>query len=258
MLEINKIAFIGSGNVATHMAQAFFKAGIHIIGFYGRNQQSTQELALKYHAEWGAISDIKYTVLDLLIISVPDHAIEEVLKELTTCPILITHTSGSLSMEVLQIKGDRFGVCYPLQTFSKEKEVDFSKIPMMLEATREKDLEALKNLAKKISPKVYKINSSQRKKIHIAAVFAANFSNYLYHIAEDLLLKNDIPFEVIQPLIEETSAKIKSLSPYEAQTGPAHRNDQETIDAHIKDLEDIPEYQEIYKLLSQRIKESRK
>lgn len=258
MSEIKKIAFIGSGNVATHLAKAFTKAGLVIGGFYGRNQQTTQELASKYQCNWGPISEIMPNELDLIIISVPDHAITEVLKSLPPGPTRIAHTSGSISLEVLQTTGDRIAVFYPLQTFSKEKEVDFNQIPIMLEANLKDDLQRLENLALKISPKVFKINSQQRKKIHIAAVFAANFSNYLYHIADDLLVRNNIPFEVIQPLIKETAQKVQQLRPYEAQTGPAVRRDMDTIKAHLKDLEDFPEYQTIYRLLSEQIIQSRK
>lgn len=258
MSEIKKIAFIGSGNVSTHLAEAFANSGIELVGFYGRNQKTTQEMATHYHSKWGSISELKPSEVDLIIISVPDHAMEEVLQTLPTVTTLLAHTSGSLSMEILQNKGNQLAVFYPLQTFSKEKKVDFSNIPLMLEANGDYDLKLLENLAQKISSKVYRINSLQRKKIHIAAVFASNFSNYLYHIAEDLLKRNDIPFEVIQALIEETTDKIKKLSPYDAQTGPAMRKDMETIEAHLKDLEETPEYHEIYKLLSKHIIQSRK
>ena len=161
-------------------------------------------------------------------------------------------------MEVLNKLGKRIGVFYPLQTFSKDKEVDFSKIPMMVEANTNEDMENLEKLAQNLSTKVFRITSAQRKKIHIAAVFSSNFTNYLYHIAEDLLTKDNIPFEVIQPLIAETTEKIKHLKPYHAQTGPAVRNDVETITSHLQDLEAIPEYHEIYKLLSHHIIKSRK
>lgn len=258
MSEIKKIAFIGSGNVANHLSKALANADIKLVGFYGRNPKTTKELASKYQSKWGPVSKIIPLEVDLILISVPDHAMEEVLELIPSCTTLLAHTSGSLSMDVLQLTGERLAVFYPLQTFSKEKELDFSKIPLMLEANNENDLESLMELAQKISSKTFPISSLQRKKIHIAAVFAANFSNYLYHIAEDLLIKSDIPFEVIQPLIEETSEKIKMLRPLEAQTGPAMRNDRDTIDAHLKDLEELPAYHEIYKLLSEHIIQSRK
>lgn len=258
MPEIKKIAFIGSGNVASHLAKALVDKGLSITGIYGRNLATAQVLAELTGAKWGTISDINNTEQDLIIISVPDNAIEEVMNTLSDGHTLVIHTSGSLDIEVLNQLGNRIGVFYPLQTFSKEKEVDFTKIPMMVEANTKNDLEKLERLAKVLSPKVFRISSAQRKKIHIAAVFSSNFTNYLYHIAEDLLTKDNIPFEVIQPLIAETTEKIQHLKPYHAQTGPAVRNDLDTISSHLQELEAIPEYHEIYKLLSHHIIKSRK
>jgi len=257
MSEIKKVAFAGSGNVATHLSKVFFNAQIEIIGFYGRNLETTQSLAEKYNTQFGKLQDLQACAADLIVVSVPDHAIEEVLKLIPTCNTMVAHTSGSLSIDALKNVSNHPAVFYPLQTFSKDKSIDFTQIPIMLEATDENDLVKLEKLAHKISDKVFRINSSQRKKIHIAAVFSSNFTNYLFHIAEDLLSREEVPFEVIQPLIEETTQKIKQLSPFDAQTGPAVRRDMETIHAHLNDLKEIPEYQEIYKLLSHHIIKSR-
>lgn len=258
MTEIKKVAFVGSGNVTTHLSKVLYQSNIQIIGFYGRNQQTTQLLAQKYHTNYGKPEELKSCEADLIIISVPDNAIEQLLQLIPPCKTLIAHTSGSLSMNVLNKLSNRSAVFYPLQTFSKEKEIDFKNIPIMLEAKEEADLTALEHLAKKISDKVFKINSKQRKKIHIAAVFSSNFTNYMFHIAEDLLKREEVPFDVIQPLIEETTEKIKNLRPYDAQTGPAVRRDFDTIQEHLDDLKDLPEYHEIYKLISHHIIKSRK
>jgi predicted short-subunit dehydrogenase-like oxidoreductase (DUF2520 family) len=258
MTEIKKVAFVGSGNVTTHLSKVLYQSNIQIIGFYGRNLQTTQFLAQKYHTNYGKPEELKSCEADLIIISVPDNAIEEVLKLIPTSETLAAHTSGSLSIEALNNVSTRPAVFYPLQTFSKEKEIDFKNIPIMVEAKEEADLLQLEQLAQKISNKVFRINSKQRKKIHIAAVFSSNFTNYLFHIAEDLLKREEVPFDVIQPLIEETTEKIKKLRPYDAQTGPAVRRDLDTIQEHLDDLIDIPEYHEIYKLLSHHIIKSRK
>lgn len=258
MSEIKKIAFAGSGNVATHLAQAMHKAGLEIVGFYSRNSSSAQLLAERYQTSWGLLSELNVCHADLIIVSVPDHAIQEVLSLLPVCNSLLVHTSGSLEMKALKTKSQRIGVFYPLQTFSKEKPLKFSKIPIMVEAADSNDLNELRLLAQKISSKVFEIDSAKRLKIHIAAVFSSNFTNYLFHIAADLLEREEVPFEVIQPLIEETTEKIKHLHPSNAQTGPAVRNDQDTISLHLEDLESIPEYYEIYKLLSHHIIKSRK
>lgn len=257
MTEIKKVAFAGSGNVTTHLSKVFYEANIEIIGFYGRNLESTQSLATKYHTKFGKLQDLKACWADLIIVSVPDNAIEEVLKLIPTCDTIVAHTSGSLPIDALNNVSSHPAVFYPLQTFSKEKKVNFSQVPIMIEAKVSDDLDALEKLANKISEKVFRINSLQRKKIHIAAVFSSNFTNYLFHIAEDLLRREQVPFDVIQPLIDETTQKIKELRPYEAQTGPAVRRDLETINTHIDILKEIPEYQEIYKLLSHQIIKSR-
>jgi len=253
-----KVIFIGSGNVATHLSMAIANAGFQILGFYSRNKETALQLAKKHQALGGGIEDIKTDAADLIIISVPDQAIKNVLTIIPETNALIVHTSGSIAMNVLAGKFVRIGVFYPLQTFSKKKNLDYSTIPLLLEVQQDYDMALLENLAHSITKKVYKIDSAKRKKIHIAAVFSSNFTNYLYHIAADLLSKDDIPFEVIQPLIAETVDKLKELHPYDAQTGPAVRNDRETIENHLQDLKEIPEYYEIYKLMSHHIIKSRK
>lgn len=258
MPMIKNIVFIGSGNVASHLAQAISNAGLNNLGFYSRNKETASQLASKHQASWGGIHEILVHDADLIIISVPDHGIEEVISKIPLTKAMIVHTSGSIDMQILAKKHTRIGVFYPLQTFSKDKELDYSNIPIMIEAQQANDLKALEKLALSITKKVYKIDSAQRKKIHIAAIFSSNFTNYLFHIAADLLSKDDIPFEVIQPLIAETVDKLKELHPYDAQTGPAARSDRETIENHLQDLKDIPEYHEIYQLMSHHIIKSRK
>ena len=257
MSIIKNVVFVGSGNVATHLAQAVDQAGLNILGFYSRKSESASLLAKVYGANWGDLNEIK-SMADLIIISVPDHAIKSVIDHLPESQALIVHTSGSVNMDILRKTSNRIGVFYPLQTFSKKKKLSYSNMPIMIEASQIKDIVALENLANLITQKVYRINSAQRKKIHIAAVFSSNFTNYLFHIAADLLNKEDIPFDVIQPLIAETVEKLKELHPYHAQTGPAVRNDHQTMDSHLEDLKEIPEYHKIYKLMSHHIIKSRK
>jgi len=256
MHRIKKVVFIGSGNVATHLAQAAINAGLEILGIYSRKSETASVLAKKHHAKWGNLSEIDINIADIIIISVPDNAMNDVLMHIPQTNILTVHTSGSMDINILT--GARVGVFYPLQTFSKSKKLNYRNIPIMLEAKQEEDVLLLEQLAQSISDKVYQINSTQRKKIHIAAIFSSNFTNYLFHIAADLLSKEDIPFGVIQPLIEETVEKLKELHPYHAQTGPAVRNDQETISRHLQELIEIPEYHEIYKIMSEHIIKSRK
>jgi len=257
MTSIQKVILIGAGNVSTHIANALFETKIKVLAIYSKTKENAHALAIKSDTHWDDFSNIYTFDADLIIISVPDRALEDVLKQIPQNKALIVHTSGSINMTTLDMF-ERIGVFYPLQTFSKDKKILFSSIPIMIESNSKDDLVLLEEMARLLTKKVYHINSHQRKKIHIAAVFANNFSNSLFLIAADLLSKENIPFEVIQPLIAETADKLKELHPYDAQTGPALRNDQETIQEHLSNLNETPDYQELYKLLSQQITQSRK
>ena len=164
---------------------------------------------------------------------------------------MVVHTSGSVSISAIDNK-NRQGVFYPLQTFSKSKEVDFKSIPICIETKNKKDFQILEKVAKSISNIVYKINSEQRKALHIAAVFVCNFVNHLYQIGNDICIENDLPFDILKPLIQETANKIFTLSPNQAQTGPAKRKDTQTINTHMSFLSDENQ-KEIYKMLTKSI-----
>lgn len=224
------ILIVGKGNVATHLYTAFLKVS-HI--------EVTQISSRK-------LDQISST--DVTIIAVSDDAISEVSAKIKNS--FVVHTSGSASIYDLENKG-RKGVFYMLQTFSKDKKIDFTKVPFCLEAENEKDFKLLEDIAKSIGENIYSINSNQRKILHVAAVFANNFTNHMYKISNDICEENDVPFEILHPLIFETSEKIKSLSPKKAQTGPAKRNDKKTIKNHLNLLDS--KQQEIYKLLTKSI-----
>lgn len=244
-----RIVIIGSGNVAQHLISAFKKSqDIEIVQVFSRKKNLDDKLIPPERVT----NDI-YTIkeADLYIISVTDNAITEVSGNLSLRDKLVVHTSGTTSMDILNDK-NRKGVFYPLQTFTKGKEVDFKEIPICLEAQNEEDYILLQKVAKSISEKAIKISSEQRKAIHVSAVFVCNFVNHLYQIGNEICLQNNIPFEILHPLIEETADKIKSLSPIEAQTGPAKRNDTETINAHLNFLSNETQ-KEIYKLLTKSI-----
>lgn len=185
---------------------------------------------------------------DITILTVSDDAIAEVSSKMTND--LVVHTSGSFAMDDLK-NTTKKGVFYMLQTFSKDKKVDFSKVPFCLEAETEEDLQLLMKLADLLGKNIYRITSAQRKILHVAAVFVNNFTNHLYKIGDDICNNNNIPFEILHPLIEETSTKIKMLPPKEAQTGPAIRKDSNTIKNHLNLLNE--NQQEIYKLITKSI-----
>jgi predicted short-subunit dehydrogenase-like oxidoreductase (DUF2520 family) len=243
------IVILGSGNVATHLISAFQKSNEIIIKqIFARNPS----VSIPDFPQEKIIHTIdQLTDADLYIISVSDTAINEVANQFPFNDKLVVHTSGSMPIDILGNK-NRKGVFYPLQTFTKNKEVDFKEIPICLEAENENDSKLLANLASKISNKIYFINSEQRKAMHVAAVFVCNFVNHLYQLGNDICTENNIPFEILHPLIEETANKIKSISPIDAQTGPARRNDTVTINSHLNFLNDNNK-KEIYKILTKSI-----
>lgn len=245
-----KVIVIGSGNVAQHLIKVFLQTKeVSLVQAFARQPKSLLHLLPKekIRNDYNALQEA-----DVYIISVTDNSINEVSSQLPFKNKLVVHTSGTSSIDVLDAK-NRKGVFYPLQTFSKSKEVDFSSIPLCLEAKNEEDYKTLELLAKAISNKVYNISSEQRKSLHLAAVFVSNFVNHMYFIGSEICKENKVPFEVLQPLIQEVADKITTLSPKEAQTGPALRNDTKTIEKHIEFLKDS-NYQDIYKLLTQSIK----
>ena len=244
-----KVTVIGSGNVAQHLIKVFLQTKeVFLVQVFARQPKSLLHLLPKERItnDYNALQEA-----DVYIISVTDNAINEVSSQLPFKNKLVVHTSGTSSLEVLDSK-NRKGVFYSLQTFSKSKEVDFSSIPLCLEAENENDYKTLELLANAISNKVYNISSEQRKSLHVAAVFVSNFVNHMYVIGSEICETNNVPFEVLQPLIQEVANKITALSPKEAQTGPALRKDTKTIEKHIEFLKDS-NYQDIYKLLTQSI-----
>ena len=224
------VLLVGKGNVATHLYTAFLKAEkINV------KQISSRRLE-------------NITPADVTIIAVSDDVIAEVSSKIKNT--FVVHTSGSVALNDLKNNSNK-GVFYMLQTFSKEKEVDFSEVPFCLEATNEKEYLLLEKLAESIGKKIYPINSKQRKTLHVAAVFVNNFTNHLFKIGNDICEENNVPFEILQPLIKETALKIETLSPEKAQTGPAIRKDKETIKNHLNLLN--KEQQEIYTILTKSI-----
>jgi predicted short-subunit dehydrogenase-like oxidoreductase (DUF2520 family) len=243
------ISIIGSGNVAQHLITALKKAeGIELKQVMARQKNSLSHLldSNKIISDYNQLQPA-----DLIIIAVTDDAIAEVSTQLPFSNQLVVHTSGSVSINAIDSK-NRQGVFYPLQTFSKSKEVDFKIIPICLEAQNEKDFQTLETVAKSISNVIYKVDSEQRKALHIAAVFVANFVNHLYQIGNDICIENDLSFDILKPLIQETANKILKLSPNEAQTGPAKRKDTQVINTQLNFLKDDNQ-KEIYKLLTKSI-----
>jgi len=249
-----KIVLLGSGNVATHLAKALKAKGENVAQVYSPNLVHAKLLADGIAAE--AVSDLNAvkTDADLYIISVKDDAIGSIAEALKGVSGLVVHTSGTTDIKVLSDQVKDSGVFYPLQTFSKSKDVDFDRIPLCIEATDATQLEILHQLASKLSGQVYVLNGEKRKVLHLAAVFACNFPNHLYALANRVLQQNDLDFEIIRPLIAETADKVMTNLPENVQTGPAVRADETTINKHLSMLKDMPALQEIYQILSNSIK----
>lgn len=249
-----RITLIGSGNVAQHLIKAFTKSeGIEIGQVFSRKKESLVHL-IDSDKIVTNLSDFKEA--DLYVIAITDDAIAEVSAQLPFQNQLVVHTSGTSSIEFLNSK-NRKGVFYPLQTFSKNKTVDFSVIPICLEAENETDYRILETVAKSISNAVFSISSEQRKALHVSAVFVNNFTNHLYKIGQEICNEHHMSFEILKPLIQETADKIKTLNPIDAQTGPAKRNDYGTIEAHLNYLTNENQKQ-IYKILTQSIQHNGK
>lgn len=247
------IVLLGSGNVATQLGRAFKLANQTIVQVWSPTFENAAELADSLAAEALAnLDDLDHTA-DLYIISVKDDAIRDVAASLKIADKLMVHTSGTTGLDILEGTSTKIGVLYPLQTFTKARAVDFRSVPIAIEGNSDEVVETIRAIADRISEKVTVLSSEQRRALHIAAVFACNFTNHLFTIASDILKEQNLDFNLLRPLIAETAEKIRLNEPSSVQTGPAVRNDKLTIDAHLKMLEEKPALREIYQKLSQDI-----
>lgn len=251
---IENVVIIGAGNLATQLALALLENGIQVKQVYSRTTKSAKELARKLNCDYTNDLSKLSTEADLYVIAVKDSAIQKVLENLSLDQnSLIVHTAGSVPMNVLDGFSRNYGVLYPLQTFSKSRRVDFSVIPICIEANHPSSLMKLQELAGKLSHSVHQITSDERKTLHLAAVFTNNFVNHLYSIGAEILQNKKLNFDLLKPLIQETAKKIETFHPIDAQTGPAKRNDQVIINAQLKMLQDKPELQKIYSFVTENI-----
>ncbi|MBE9489318.1 MAG: DUF2520 domain-containing protein [Bacteroidetes bacterium] len=246
------VILLGAGNVATHLYKAFNNANDVIVDqWFNRSLKPLQP----FKNDVEIINDVSLLKdADVYILAVSDDAVASVSANLPFKNQLIVHTSGSVGIHDLD-KKNRRGVFYPLQTFSKETNVNFSEIPICLEIEHKQDLNILKSLATAINSNFHKVNSDQRSALHLAAVFVNNFTNQLYRIGHEITESKSVDFNILKPLIKETAHKIDTLSPYLAQTGPAKRNDTKTIKKHLKAL-DKNIHKDIYNLMTKSIQET--
>jgi predicted short-subunit dehydrogenase-like oxidoreductase (DUF2520 family) len=249
MKTTNHIGFIGSGKVATQLALALFTKGATISQIYSRKREHAENLALQVNAAVADTLDQFWPSTELIIVAVSDSALDLIDWNCIPKNILLCHTSGSMAMNVFQNRSE-YGVLYPLQTISLQRAVDFSQIPIGIEANSEYSLNKIKALSQTISNNVLLIDSQKRMTLHLSAVFASNFTNAMFAIAEDLLQNSDLSFDLLKPLILETTQKALLFSPKEVQTGPAIRNDLNIINQHLETLKQDLRKLEIYKMMT--------
>ena len=254
-IEDTPVAFIGAGNLATNLAKAFYRKGFHIIQVYSRTEESAKSLAQQVEAEYVTELSAVTEEARLYIVSLKDAAFVDLLPGMVAGKEkgLWVHTAGSIPMDIWKGQAKRYGVFYPMQTFSKQREVDFREIPVFVEGNSEEDTNFLKEIAAVLSENVYEASSEQRKSLHLAAVFTCNFTNHMYALAAELLKKYGLPFESMLPLIDETARKVHELEPHVAQTGPAVRYDKNVMGEHLQMLAHEPEMRELYQKISEDI-----
>ncbi|MFS4468436.1 Rossmann-like and DUF2520 domain-containing protein [Maribacter sp. 2210JD10-5] len=246
------VVLVGTGNVSKLLFNAFLTTKeVNVKQVIGRSEKKLNYFKKSAHT---STNFKKLFKAEIYIIAVKDDAIIEVSEKMSSVDGLVVHTSGAIPMEALKVNAHT-GVLYPLQTFTSGKKVDFKEIPICIETSEKDDLALLKRLANSLSDKVEVIDSEKRKILHIAAVFSNNFTNYLFTAAKEICDDNELDFNLLKPLILETASKISDMTPRQAQTGPAVRNDQKTMREHLSLLEN-EKHREIYILLSNAIKDT--
>lgn len=257
---MHKVAFVGSGNLAWHLAPALDNAGYPVREVYSKNPKHAAALVGRlYEAHINLSLDFSSSTSKIFILSVSDDALEEVAQKIILPDdAIVVHTSGSRPLSILDDSGSQnMGVFYPLQTFSKAKKVDFKVTPIFVESETPEVEKLLMKMGKSISATVKRINSEERKALHVSAVFASNFTNHMLTIAKALAGQNDLDFNWLKPLIVETLNKSLEIGPERAQTGPAVRGDYDLLERHMEFLSENPEWAEIYKVISQHIIDTR-
>jgi predicted short-subunit dehydrogenase-like oxidoreductase (DUF2520 family) len=254
-ISIRVVTLIGAGNVAWHLAKALHSKGYIIHEIWSRTEDSALELTEKF----GGHAITSFASLnqdsDLYIIAVNDSAIPMVVRELKTGNNLVVHTAGSVSMKEIAGISSSYGVLYPLQTFSRFIPVNMAEVPFCIEANGAMELALLNQVAGDLTGIVRITNSDERLLLHVAAVFASNYSNLMYTLAKDILSSSGLNFDLLKPLVAETAHKVLTSDPDRVQTGPAKRGDLVIISKHLELLASMPEYAEIYSLLAAKIKE---
>jgi predicted short-subunit dehydrogenase-like oxidoreductase (DUF2520 family) len=249
----HRVVFIGAGNLATRLSSALAEKDFKILQVYSRTQLAAKTLAMKFRAKYTVLPADITSRADIYFVALADSAWDDVLPLVDFGDRLVVHCSGSMPLSALAKFAKNRGVFYPLQTFSKNRDVDFREIPVFIEANSEKNIDTLVQIGREISDSVSVLDSEKRLLMHIAAVFSCNFVNFFYSVAFEILKSNEISFDVLKPLIMETARKVQEMHPLQAQTGPAFRFDENIIEKHMKALDAFPESKEMYYFISKSI-----
>ena len=258
MATPQNITLIGAGNVGYHLGRRLHAAGMEIVQVFSRDAEKARELAEATGAEAATGLEQIQPGASLYILAIADDAIAPVAQQLQpklTVESAVVHTSGATPSTVLAPYFPKYGIFYPLQTFSREREPDFSTIPICIYSPKQELEGQLAMLGRQVSQSVHRIDDEQRAVLHVAAVFVNNFSNHLFHIGQEILNEEQLPFELLLPLIRETVDKVERHPPKAMQTGPARRGDQETIIRHLAYLKKSPNFEKVYKVLTKSIGE---
>ena len=247
-----KIVLIGAGNVATHLSLALQQSGCSILQVYSKTELSASVLGRKLRVPYSTSFAEIDVHADVYIFSVKDSVLIDCIKKMPTVKGIFVHTAGSVPLSVFDGFTNRAGAFYPLQTFSKNRKISFTEIPIFIEASNKEDEDLLYELACLISKNVNVLSSEKRKYLHLSAVFACNYVNHIYDLASQILEEQNLPFNHLLPLIKETAAKIDEITPHEAQTGPAVRYDKSIIQMHLNLLTN-EKNKKLYEMLNKSI-----
>ena len=248
-----KITILGSGNVATHLAKAFYGAGYQILQIWSREYDHAEALANQVFAEPIDKLKLLYPTADIYVLAVADDALFDLALDLKLRDAIVLHTAGSVSLKVLAPISRKHGVIWSPQTFIRDVAMDYSSLPFCIEGSSDEVEERIRQLLEPVSQHIYTTDTEQRKWLHLAAVITNNFGNAINALAQDLLQEHDIPFEIMHPLIEMTAEKLKHGGLWQQQTGPARRQDQKTIDNQRSLLADNPQMLKLYDLMTEII-----
>ncbi|MDR2917002.1 MAG: DUF2520 domain-containing protein [Tannerella sp.] len=251
-IEEKNVVFIGAGNVATHLSLAMKNAGFSIRQIFSRSENSAKSLAEKLNCNY--TTDVKEILpdADIYLFSLKDDVLQDIVASVPPNNGLWIHTAGSIPMDLFRGYAEYYGVIYPMQTLSKQRHTNFFKVPLFIEGNTKNNEDKIYDIAQMLSGSVTHMASDKRRHLHLAAVFACNFSNHMYSLAAKILEEQDIDWHILQPLIDETANKLYSMSPGNAQTGPAVRYDRHVIERHLSMLKD-EDTRKLYLMISENI-----